>query len=70
MRALLRSKQINAKQELGKLIADAPKGTTNHKGNNLEFSYKANSKTSTFTALGITQKQASNYQAIAIIPRQ
>jgi len=59
---------LDAKTELGKLIADTPKGTTNHKNNNLEFASKANSKISTFTDLGLTQKQASNYQLIAKNP--
>ena len=60
---------IDAKAELGKLIVDTPKG--NNAGSN---QYRASvpsgneSKKSTYTNLGITHKQASNYQTIANHP--
>jgi N6-adenosine-specific RNA methylase IME4 len=55
---------FDAKAEIGKLIANAPNG----KGNNQHCSSKEQSKTTIYTDLNLSRKQADNYQLIANNP--
>jgi len=57
---------IDAKAELGKVIVDAPKGSG--RPSEIRSSKEQISKQATFTDLGITHKQAANYQTIAKHP--
>jgi hypothetical protein len=57
---------LDAKQELGRVIANTPSGTPGVKGE--LRSLEEHNKKAVAVELGITHKQAANYQAIARHP--
>jgi hypothetical protein len=56
----------DAKQELGRVIAETPKGTPGVKSE--LRSLEEHNKKAAYTEMGVSHKQAANYQAIARHP--